>query len=86
VQCRLGLDIAAAGTEHVLEDGLKLDLNRLARKGFIKPGKNIGTRGISWSNSYQGEIARGVIEPRAAKARVWASEGFGVQEGPLAAG
>ena len=44
-----------------LEEGLKLDLNLLARKGFIKSGKNIGARGISWSNSHQGEVARGVI-------------------------
>jgi len=44
-----------------LQDGLKLDLNSLAREGFIKFGANIGARGISWSNSYQGEIARGVI-------------------------
>ena len=43
-----------------LQDGLKLDLNHLARKGFIKFGANIGARGISWSNS-QGEIASGVI-------------------------
>jgi hypothetical protein len=43
-----------------LEDGLKLDLNHLARKGFINPGKNIGAR-ISWSNSHQGEIASGAI-------------------------
>ena len=43
-----------------LQDGLKLDLNALARRGFIKPGKNIGARGISWGNS-QGEIASGVI-------------------------
>ena len=44
-----------------LQDGLKLDLNALARRGFIKPGKNIGARGISWSNSDLGEIASGVI-------------------------
>ena len=44
-----------------LQDGLKLDLNHLARKGFIKFGANIGARGISWSNSRQAEIARGVI-------------------------
>jgi len=44
-----------------LQDGLKLDLNQLARQGFIKFGANIGARGISWSNSRQGEIARGVI-------------------------
>jgi hypothetical protein len=43
-----------------LQDGLKLDLNHLARKGFIKFGTNIGARGISWSNSHR-EIASGVI-------------------------
>jgi hypothetical protein len=44
-----------------LQDGLKLDLNHLARKGFIRFGVNIGARGISWSNSHRGEIASGVI-------------------------
>ncbi len=44
-----------------LQDGLKLDLNRLARKGFIKPGANIGLRGITWTSSYWGEIATGII-------------------------
>jgi hypothetical protein len=44
-----------------LEDGLKLDLNHLARNGFIRFGANIGARGISWCNSRQGEIASGVI-------------------------
>ena len=44
-----------------LEDGLKLDLNHLARKGFIKPGTNVGARGISWTSSHQGAIASGVI-------------------------
>jgi hypothetical protein len=44
-----------------LQDGLKLDLNHLARKGFIKFGANIGARGISWSNSHHGAIASGVI-------------------------
>jgi hypothetical protein len=43
-----------------LQDGLKLDLNQLARKGFIKFDANIGERGILWS-SHQGEIAKGVI-------------------------
>jgi hypothetical protein len=43
-----------------LEDGLKLDLNHLVRKGFIKFGGNIGAR-IAWSNSHQGTIASGVI-------------------------
>jgi hypothetical protein len=44
-----------------LEDGLKLDLNHLARKGIIRFGANIGARGISWSNPHRGEIASGVI-------------------------
>jgi hypothetical protein len=44
-----------------LQDGLKLDLNRLARKGFVKHGANIGVRGITWTHSYWGEIATGYI-------------------------
>lgn len=44
-----------------LQDGLKLDLNRLARKGYIRFGANIGIWGIRWSNSYWGEIASGLI-------------------------
>jgi hypothetical protein len=41
-----------------LQDGLKLDLNQLARQGFIKFGSNIGARRISWSNSLIGEKLR----------------------------
>src|SRR6516165_8164596 len=44
-----------------LQDGLKLDLNHLARKGFVEFGANIGARRISWSNSHRGAIASGVI-------------------------
>ena len=44
-----------------LQSGLKLDLNRLARKGYIRFGANIGIQGITWSDSYWGEIARGLI-------------------------
>ena len=44
-----------------LQDGLKLDLNRLARKGFIRRGANIGLRGITWSHSYWGDIGSGMI-------------------------
>ena len=44
-----------------LQDGLKLDLNRLARKGFVRRGANIGIRGITWTHSYWGEIATGTI-------------------------
>jgi hypothetical protein len=43
-----------------LQDGLKLDLNHLAQKDFIKFGAHIGVRGISWKNQ-RGEIASGVI-------------------------
>ena len=44
-----------------LQDGLKLDLNRLARRGFIQLGANVGMRGITWTHSYWGEIATGMI-------------------------
>ena len=40
-----------------LQDGLKLDLNQLARQGFVRRGANIGGRGIKWTHSYWGEIA-----------------------------
>lgn len=54
-----------------LEDGLKLDLNHLARKGFIKFGANIGARSVAWSNSHQGEIARGVISADMTNTSAW---------------
>ena len=44
-----------------LQDGLKLDLNWLARNGLIKFGSNIGLRGVCWTHSYWGEIASGTI-------------------------
>jgi hypothetical protein len=44
-----------------LQDGLKLDLNRLARKGFVRRGANIGLRGITFTHSYWGQIASGFI-------------------------
>jgi hypothetical protein len=44
-----------------LQDGLRLDLNRLARRGVIKPGANIGIRGITWTHSYWGDVASGTI-------------------------
>lgn len=44
-----------------LESGLKLDLNRLARRGFIQPGAHTGS-GINWTNNYSSEeIASGFI-------------------------
>ena len=44
-----------------LQDGLKLDLNRLAKKGFVRRDANIGHRGIKWTHSYWGDIASGLI-------------------------
>jgi hypothetical protein len=45
-----------------LQDGLNLSLNRLARKGFIRPGAATGPLGIKWTNSYLNEeVASGVI-------------------------
>jgi hypothetical protein len=45
-----------------LESGLKLDLNRLARRGLIKPGAITGPTRIAWTEKYTGdEIASGLI-------------------------
>ena len=44
-----------------LENGLKLDLNDLARRGFIQPGTVTGRVGISWNSDCWGEIAKGTI-------------------------
>jgi hypothetical protein len=45
-----------------LQDGLKLDLNRLARRGFVRRGAKSGPVGIRWFSSYwEQEIASGVI-------------------------
>src|SRR4029453_5281717 len=44
-----------------LQDGLKLDLNRLARKGFVQRGCYSGVRGIRWTHSYWGEVASALI-------------------------
>lgn len=44
-----------------LEDGLKLDINSLARRGFIRPGLVTGPHGIRWTSSYWGDIAEGTI-------------------------
>ena len=53
--------MARARKRVCLEDGLRLDLNRLARKGLIKFGANIGVRRAVWTNSYSGEVARGAV-------------------------
>lgn len=45
-----------------LENGLKLNLNSLARRGFIRPGADTARAGIAWTDSYTGnEIASGLI-------------------------
>jgi len=44
-----------------LQEGLKLDLNRLARRGFVERGARSGPVGIRWTHSYWGEIASGFI-------------------------
>jgi hypothetical protein len=45
-----------------LESGLKLDINSLARRGFIHPGAVSGPVGIRWTDSYfDREIASGTI-------------------------
>ena len=43
-----------------LESGLKLNLNRLARRGYIKPGAFTGPVGITWTENGD-EIASGLI-------------------------
>src|SRR5262245_43839238 len=45
-----------------LQDGLSLNLNRLARQGFVRPGAATGPFGIKWTSSYfDEEVASGVI-------------------------
>jgi hypothetical protein len=63
-----------------LQDGLKLDLNRLARKRFVRFGSNIGMCGICWTHSYWGEIASGTIR---ADTSGWDEGWFRIQIGSL---
>jgi hypothetical protein len=44
-----------------LENGLKLDLNRLAKRGFVRPGASTGPISISWTHSYWGHVGSGLI-------------------------
>ena len=44
-----------------LQDGLKLDLNSLSRKGFVRRSLRTSGKGIAWINSYWGEVASGTI-------------------------
>ena len=63
-----------------LESGFKLDLNRLARRGFIKPGAFTGPVGIAWTEKYTGdEIASGLITADMSSIHGW----FRIQLGHL---
>ena len=44
-----------------LESGLKLNLNSLVRRRFIKPGAITGPVGIAWRDDTGQEIASGYI-------------------------
>jgi hypothetical protein len=45
-----------------LEQGLKLDLNKLTCQGLVRPGAKVGPHCIRWTCSYTGEeITRGLI-------------------------
>jgi len=44
-----------------LESGIKLDLNTLARRGFIQPGTATGPIGINWTDCYSGEVTASAI-------------------------
>ena len=43
-----------------LESGIKLDFNRLARRGFVRPGMRTGPVSIAWTNTGE-QIASGLI-------------------------
>lgn len=54
--------MARARQRACLEQGLKLDLNRLAHQGFVRPGAKVGPYPIRWFNTYwEEEIASGLI-------------------------
>jgi hypothetical protein len=74
--------MARARERVCLQDGLKLDLNRLARNGFIRRGTNIGSRGIRWTHSYWGEIASGVISADTTRAGCEFNSGIWIRQSP----
>jgi hypothetical protein len=39
-----------------LQEGLKLELNRLIRRGTVRPSTKTGPHLIQWTNSYTGEL------------------------------
>jgi hypothetical protein len=59
--CQEGWPDATTTRSGFLQDGLQLDLNRLARRGFIRRGASWGPIGIRWISTYWGEIASGTI-------------------------
>src|SRR5262249_15645791 len=44
-----------------LESGLKLDINRLARLGLVKPGAKTGPIGIGWTDGDGEQIAAAIV-------------------------
>jgi hypothetical protein len=44
-----------------LESGFKLDINRLARNGFIRSGAATGPVGIRWTYNYSDKATTGII-------------------------
>ena len=45
-----------------LEQGLKIDLNKLIRRGTLRNGIQVGPYVMTWTNSYTGEVvAKGLI-------------------------
>lgn len=44
-----------------LQEGLHLDLNQLARGGFIRRGARTDQRAIQWTNPHWGKIASGFV-------------------------
>jgi hypothetical protein len=63
-----------------LESGLKLDINRLIRRGFVRPGVITGAVGIAWADKYTGDkIASGLITADLSGIEGW----FRIQLGSL---
>jgi hypothetical protein len=44
-----------------LENGFKLDLNRFAQRGYVRPGSVSGPTGIKWTNSYWGDVGSALL-------------------------
>jgi hypothetical protein len=56
-----GIDMPRPTSRCHLESGIKLDLNRLAGRGFIQPGTATGPVGIKWTFNYTDEETLGII-------------------------